>query len=206
MTKAVPALLFALVAASCQREAAAQQAVERDPLGPVRCFTITTDRQLSEQSAIQLCAGMPNDAPGRCYSLGLDEAPGLSSQQLQQLCSAASDVDPLRCYQRLDAEGSLTDQQIIDYCRTTCPVGPPPPQASSPACLASALRDTQLALQTAGELCVNSSSAGPVACYLAGEDLQTLTDSQLVQLCAEQFQCQYYNAAPTGGYAPSARY
>jgi len=203
--RSVVVLAWLVAIAACQREAGAQ-VVERDPLGPVRCFTLTTDRQLSQQSALELCGGQPTDAPGRCYATGLDRAPGLSSQQIQQLCTVATSLAPLECYLRLDADGILTDQQMLDYCGATCPIGPPPPQSASPACLSAAIESTDLALQTAGELCANSSSAGPVRCYLAADALQTLTETQLVQLCAEQYQCQYSYGGPTGGYAPSGGY
>ena len=42
---------------------------------------------------------------------------------------------------------------MLDYCGATCPIGPPPPQSASPACLSAAIESTDLALQTAGELC-----------------------------------------------------
>lgn len=193
-SKAVPALLV-LAAAACQREAAAQ--VTRDPLAPVRCYSIAIARQLSSDSALQLCGGVPSDGPGRCYATGLDLAPTLSSQQLLQLCASATSTEPISCFLRLDAEGDLTDDQQVRYCETRCPLGPPPPEASSAACLARAL-DTDLADQTAGELCRGSSSDGPVQCYLAGDDFEQLTDSQLVVLCAESRQCQYYNAESSG--------
>ncbi len=169
--------------------------VRRDSLGPVRCFELVDAAQLAEQSAISLCAGAISEAPGRCYAVGIDEFHELSSQKVQQLCVAATSLEPLECYGRLSTEGVLTEDQIISYCATTCPVSPPPPQSSDPACLQEALDRTDLSLQSAGELCADSSSAGPVACYVAGDAIETLADTQLIQLCAEQVRCQYYNSS-----------
>ncbi len=178
-----------LLSTACGRNASAQN--ELDPLSPVQCFQIVDAKNLSNQSALELCAGAISDAPGRCYAEAIDQLHSLSSQQIMQLCQSATSMDPIACYARLDAIGTLTGDQMIGYCTTACPVGPPPPESSSPACLGTAVERTQLALQTAGELCLGSRSAGPVDCYLAGRELQTLADSQLVQLCAETTRCQY---------------
>ena len=185
-------LLFALVA--CRQEATAQ--VARDPLGPVRCFQIAQAEQIAEDSAIDLCAGALSDAPGRCLARTLELYPQLASSKVVDLCRAATSLAPLQCFARLDAEEQLTEDQMIAYCGTFCPLGPPPPQTSNPACLTEALDQTNLALQTAGELCIGASSAGPARCFVAGDDLQTLSELKLVRLCRERVQCQYYNVTP----------
>lgn len=189
------ATLLTLTAASCHREAGAQ--ASRDSLGPVRCFAILDDLEIASETALQLCAGAPSDAPGRCFARGTSELPEVSTQQLAQLCTAATSTEPITCYAHLDAEETLTIDQMIAYCATTCPLGPAPPQAADPDCLTLALDGTELSLQSAGELCAGASSAGPARCFAQGDDFE-LTDSQLVRLCAEtsQAQCQYYNVQP----------
>lgn len=184
-------LLLLASAAACRRDASAQTSA--DPYGPVRCFVIADAEQLSEDSAISLCTGAISDAPGRCYEYGIDNAHELSSQKLVTLCTGATSIEPMSCYERLHATGTLTEDQVVTYCQTRCGIGPPPPQASDPECLEVALRRTTLALKTAGELCLGSSSAGPVYCFLAGLDLHKVSDSKLVGLCREIRSCQYVN-------------
>jgi hypothetical protein len=208
---------FLVGAVACKREASAQ-VYAQNPLAPVECFRIVDARQLSSDSAIQLCSSALSDAPGQCYVQSLDEFHELTTDQILQLCGGATTTQPVACYARLSASGVLTENQMIDYCRTTCALGPPPPEASNPACLDAALTDTDLSLQLAGELCNRSSSAGPVACFVAGQDLHKIADSKLITLCAEYRNCQsyygtYYGAptsgyygAPTGYAAPAARY
>jgi hypothetical protein len=105
-------------------------------------------------------------------------------------------LQPVDCYARLRARGDVTSEQAVGFCTTLCGLGPPPPEASSADCLNAATRYTTLTLQSATELCAGASSAGPVDCFVAGRDLHTIADSSLVQLCAEQRGCQYYNAEP----------
>jgi hypothetical protein len=183
-------LFIVPLAAACQRTADAQS-IQRDYLGPIQCLTIVMDRQLSEQSALELCTGAISDAPGRCYAQALDRYQELSSQQIQQLCTRATSTEPVDCYGRLDATEELTEQQMIDYCAMYCPVGPPPPQSSSSQCLAQAVENTDLSLQMAGDLCFGSSTAGPVQCFVAGQNLQRIADSSLITLCRERVYCQY---------------
>lgn len=185
---------FLFLGAGCKREASPQ--VVQDPLGPIRCFQIADSRQLAEQSAVELCTAALSEAPGLCYAGALDRFHELSTQKILQLCNRATSTEPLECYAHLDSLGQLTEDQIIAYCATSCALGPPPPEASHPACLAAATTQTDLSLQSAGELCLLSSSAGPVRCFLAGQDLHKIADSTLVTLCAESRRCQYYNAPP----------
>lgn len=194
---AVGALVLA-VGTSC-RGAEAQQ-VTRDPLGPIRCFQRADDVELAEESAVSLCAGAINDAPGACYARGVDQFPTVATQKIQTLCTAATSLEPIECFTALDAQEVLTEDQMVAYCATTCPVSPPPPQAASAACLDLAIEETDLSLQHAGELCVGSSSAGPVQCYLTGEaENPELSETSLIQLCAERVGCQilYQPGAPT---------
>jgi hypothetical protein len=186
------AVLLASSATACRRAAIAQ--TTRDPYGPVRCFQIVDAKQLSGQSAIQLCTGALSDAPGQCYASGIDNEHELSSQKLQTLCTGATSLEPLACYRRLHGTGRLTEDQVIQYCAPFCPLGPAPPQASNADCLAEAMDNTNLALKSAGELCAGASSAGPVYCFNAGQDIHKIADSELITLCRERLQCQYVNA------------
>ena len=186
-----------LGSAGCKHEASAQAyEVPQDPLGPINCFRVADSAQLSEQSAVELCTSALTEAPGLCYVGALDRFHSLSTQKILSLCSRTTSTAPLECYDHLQRTGKLTEDQIIAYCQVTCSLGPPPPEASSPACLASAISDTDLSLQSAGELCLRSRSAAPVACFNEGQNLHKVADSTLVQLCAETRRCQYYNAPP----------
>ncbi len=187
-------LLLVLTAAACQRTADAQ--VTRDPLGPIRCFGMIVARQIASDTAIQLCEGAISDAPARCFGIADDRVESLATSKAVTLCQQATSTDPIECFMDLDAQGVFTEDQMIAYCRTTCPIGPPPPEVSSPACLAAASEDTDLSLQSAGELCLRAASTGPVQCFLAGQDLHTVSDSKLITLCRETVECQYYNASP----------
>src|SRR5262249_46323825 len=106
-------------------------------------------------------------------------------------------LDPAYCWGRLDATGVVTEGQAIGYCTTTCALGPPPAQSSNPDCMHAALERTDLSLDLAGQLCDRASSAGPVDCFLAGQDLHSVADSTLIQLCYEVRRCQYVGG---GGY------
>jgi len=200
-----PSLICGLVASGflvlgssgCRREAEAQVSPAiQDPLGPINCFRLVDAAQLSGQSALELCSGALTDAPGRCYVESVDRFHELSTQQIMNLCNRAVSTGPVDCYDHLARTGKLTESQIIGYCTTTCGVGPPPAEASSPACLASAIAYTDLSLQSAGELCLASISTDPVQCFLAGQDLHKVADSSLIQICAQSRRCQYYNAPP----------
>jgi hypothetical protein len=178
-------------AASCKQEAQAQAQVAYDPLGPIYCYQIADAAQLDIDHAVQLCSAALSDAPGRCYAVSLDRFHELSSQKILQLCRAATSLAPVGCYARLDTLGTLTEDQMVAYCTTACSLGPPPAQVASPACLDAAVRYTNLSLQSAGELCQASRSAGPVQCFMAGLQLQEVAESKLIQLCAEARRCQY---------------
>jgi hypothetical protein len=180
--------IFAVIAAGCEREAYAQ--IADDPLAPVDCFQTVDAKRLSNTSAINLCAGAPNEAPSDCYIGAIDQFHELSEQKILQLCAGASSTQPLECYAQLDAVGTLSEDQIIGFCTTICPVGPPPPEVSSPACVEGATDLTKLSLQQASQLCYGSRSAGPVRCFIAGENLNKLSQDQLIQLCAESIRCQ----------------
>lgn len=193
MSRAIVMIGVVLLGTACRRTADAQ--LIDDSLGPIRCFEIVDAMNLASQSALDLCTGATSDAPGRCYAELFDRFP-LTTQRMVALCRGATSLEPVACYEELAASETLTEQQIIGYCATTCPLGPAPPQASDPACLGAALERTNLALQTAGELCLSSRSAGPVDCYLRGVDVTTLADLQLIQLCAHTSSCQYLNAPP----------
>lgn len=196
---------FALVwcvfaAAACQR-AGAQRVPLADPLAPVSCFEIVDDVGLAESSALELCSGAFTAAPGQCFVAAQNRHRELATTKIIQLCTATTTLDPLSCYEQLDAEGVFTEDQAIAYCRATCPLGPSPPQSADPGCMSAAVARTDLALQQIGELCRNSRDPGPVACYLQGEGTTQLADSQLVQLCAQTYSCQYVNApAGAGSY------
>jgi hypothetical protein len=188
--------LLLVAAVGCQRKVQAQ--VQEDPLAPIRCFQLVND-ELSTQSALELCVGALSAAPGQCFISADDAYPELADSKSIQLCRGATSLDPLTCFQELDARGTLTEDQMIAYCATTCPTGPAPPQSSSPDCVAAAEDRTDLTLQQIGQLCVASHSAGPVDCFNTGEAIGTLTEDQLLQLCTTAVGCQYLYGAPIAG-------
>src|SRR5690242_14090882 len=125
--------VLALGAGACQRTSDAQ--VASDPLGPVHCFQIANGRELSDSSAVQLCAGAPSAAPGQCYSDGLDRFTGLATQKIQQLCTGATSDAPLECYARLssDLTEPMSEDQMIAYCAPRCS-GQPPAEPGNTNC------------------------------------------------------------------------
>lgn len=185
---------LALLAAGCQRDAGAQ--VPDDPLGPIRCFELVEARGLASTTALDLCTGATSSAPGQCFVAATDRHGWLTTLQIVRLCRAATSIEPVQCFERLDAAGTLTSEQILGYCATSCPMGPAPPEASDAGCFAVALERANLSAQMAGELCRNSRSAGPATCFMRGEDETALTESQLVQLCTHMWSCQYINVLP----------
>lgn len=180
--------------AACQREAAAQ--VVDDPLAPIACFEIIDARNIASETALDVCAAATSSAAGQCFAGALDRHHELSSQKIVQLCQRATSLEPLTCYERLAAEQTLTEDQILAYCTTSCPAGPAPAQSSDPACFALALERTTLSDQTIGELCLFSRSPGPAECFLQGQAVTELSDQQLVRLCAQRASCQYVITAP----------
>lgn len=185
---------LAALGAACQRDARAQ--VPDDPLGPIGCFEAVDARGLASDTGLDLCTGATSVAPGQCFVATMDRRGDLTTQQMVQLCRGATSLEPLACFERLYAVGTLTANQVIEYCSTTCPLGPAPPQASDPACFGAALERTELATQTIGQLCQSARSAAPVDCFVVGQDVSELSDSQLVQLCAQVYSCQYINVPP----------
>jgi hypothetical protein len=185
---------LALLGAACRREAVAQPPA--DPLGPIGCFELADAKGLASETALDLCGGATSVAPGECYVGAVDRVHVLTTQKIIQLCRRATSLEPLACFERLHATGTLTEDQVLDYCAMRCPLGPAPAEASNPECVAGALERTNLANQTIGELCTRSRSAGPVECFVRGEEVSQLAESQLVQLCAERPSCQYVTAAP----------
>jgi hypothetical protein len=188
---------LALLAGACRRDAEAQ--IAHDPLGPIRCFEIAAERDLASTTAINLCIGATTVAPGECFALA-DDRGVLTEQQIVQLCRFATSNEPYACFDRLMAVGTLTNDQMIDFCATQCALGPPPAEAGNAECLAAALERADLAIQMAGELCTQALSAGPVDCFVTGENVSALTQSQLIQLCARTTSCQYVNAPPAAAY------
>jgi len=186
--------VLVLVAGGCRASALAQSG--DDPLAPVRCYMLADAKNLASESAIQLCSAALSEAPGRCYVEAVDRLHQLSEQKVLTLCAHATSLQPLNCYRRLAAAGTITEDQMISYCATRCALGPAPAQVSDAGCIETAIR-IGLALQTAGELCAGSRSAGPALCLQAGRDLHTLTDSSLVRLCSEARRCQSEYPPPT---------
>jgi hypothetical protein len=180
----------------CRRAAEAQAT---DSLGPIECFRIADAMGISSTSAIQLCAGATSVAPGQCLAAAIDRGV-LTTQQMVQLCREATSNASFECFDQLSAIGTLTNNQMIEYCGMRCPLGPPPPEAGNAECLATALDRGNLSHQTAAELCLLATSAGPVDCFVAGENVTQLPNSQLIQLCAKTRSCQYVNAPATAAY------
>lgn len=197
MAKLLGGVMFVVILLS--GSAGAQ--VSREAYAPLTCYEIVDGLEIASTTAIEVCAGSNNDAPGRCMATAL-ETGELTTQQMVELCRGATSLEPNQCYADLDAEGTLTNDEMIRYCGSRCPMGPAPPQSGNAACMAAALEATDLPEQTSAQLCLAASSAAPVDCYSAGEDATelALTDTQLVQLCAERTSCQYVNAVPVAGY------
>jgi hypothetical protein len=187
-------LFLALIAGTgCQRVASAQSA---DPaLGPIACYELVAGN-VASTTGLELCTAATSAAPGQCFVETASRHSDLATSQMVGLCRGATTLDPLLCFEELDADGSLTNDQILEYCGTRCPLGPAPPQSSNAACVAEGLDRTNLAAQMVGELCINSQSATPVDCYLRGAATTQLATSQLVGLCAQRFSCQYVNTPP----------
>lgn len=163
-------------------------------MGPIACYEIVSG-DVASQTGIELCRGATSATPGQCFVEATRRSSGLTTNEMVVLCAGATSLDPLDCYERLLARGTLTENQAIGYCVPQCPIGPAPAQSSSPACVGEGLDRTQLAEQSVGELCRYSRSEMPVECFLRGKTTTQLSDSQLVQLCQQQFSCQYVNAA-----------
>jgi len=157
---------------------------------------LATARGLDEDHAIQLCQGALNAVPGQCYSEAVDRATTLSTQQIMTLCAGTTSLEPLACFSRLAAVGTMTEDQMINYCATACPLGPPPAENSSAQCQAVALERANLPHQTAQQLCTNARSVGPALCFMSGRGLHVISDSKLVTLCADYRRCQYVTTAP----------
>jgi hypothetical protein len=193
MKSALSCAVLALAAASCEQSSAQ---IATDPYGPVRCWVLAWQRGLDEDHAIQLCQGALNAVPGQCYSEAADRLTTLSTQQIMTLCIGTTSLEPLSCFGRLAAMGTMTEDQMINYCATACALGPPPAQTSSAQCQAIAVERANLPHQTAQQLCQNARSAGPALCFLSGRGLHTISDSKLVTLCADYGRCQYVNVTP----------
>ena len=131
--------------------------------------------------------------PGECFVAATNRHSDLTTSQMVTLCRGATSFETLVCYETLDADGSLTQDQILNYCATQCALGPAPAQSSSPACVQEGLDRTDLSAQMVGELCIASHSAAPVDCYLRGDSTTQLTTGQLVYLCGQKYSCQYVN-------------
>jgi hypothetical protein len=178
------------MAAACQRDASAQQ-IRTDPLGPIRCWQQVTAAGLTDESAVPLCSGAINGAPGQCYATAARQFTTLSTLQVQELCYGTTTLQPLTCYASLSEGGDLTEDQIIAYCGTQCPAGPAPPQTASPACAHVAMENGNLTIQQTGTLCASARSAGPALCFIEGTKLHVLSSQQLIDLCVDQLHCQY---------------
>ena len=189
------AIGVALLAAGYQHTAVAQ--VVDDPLAPIECYNLVSPRGVSIQQAMELCSGATTSAPGRCFATAFDTRHDLTTSQMISLCQAATSLEPFACFQELDAQGTLTDNQMIDYCATKCPLGPPPEQSRDPQCMGQALERTTLTDRQAADLCRNARNAGPVECFMVGEATTGISESQLLTFCAQIPSCQ---APGTTGY------
>jgi hypothetical protein len=186
-------VLCSMLLGACQRKAVAQAV---DPaLGPIGCYEYTEDL-IASTTGLDLCTAATSSAPGACFIEATQRNSDLTTDQKVRLCRGATSFETLQCFENLEADGTLTNDQVLDYCAMTCPLGPAPPQSSSAACVDEGLELTQLATQQVGELCFNSHSAGPVYCYMRGRETTQLTNGQLIQLCAQRYSCQYVNAVP----------
>ena len=190
----VLSLMFTL---ACSRTSVAQVADYRDPLGPVACFDLATNR-VATFSALALCAGAPSDAPARCMTEALAQGT-LTSQDAVLLCRGAMSTDPSRCFERLSDTTAIDKTRIIDYCAAPLAFAPTIP-ASSTACVEAALDEADLWEQITLTLCRGSTSAAPVSCFTYGRDVIALTDHDLATLCSPASSWEYralpYDATP----------
>jgi hypothetical protein len=186
----LPPLLTATLGAGCQRQARAQPAESAS--GPIECYEVVADL-VASTTGVDLCTSATSAMPGECFVATSNRHSDLATDEMVTLCRGANSFQPLVCLEELEADGTLTNDQIIGYCAMQCPIGPAPAQSSSPACVQEGLDRTDLSAQMVGELCIASHSAAPVDCYLRGESATQLTTGQLVYLCAQRYSCQYVN-------------
>ncbi|MDB4955802.1 MAG: hypothetical protein JWO36_3371 [Myxococcales bacterium] len=156
--------------------------IPEDPLAPVRCVRLATDRNLSTQSALELCAGAASDAPALCFAMAHDRG-DLTEGEGVMLCQQATSTRPVECYDDLDRTTLFSDYTIVEYCAPSCGYNYPT-EGSDPGCVRAALERYQISEQQALTLCQGSTSAAPATCLDAGESETQLSDNQLIDLCA----------------------
>ncbi len=189
----LPALLVATLGAGCQGKARAQPAESAS--APIECYEVVADL-VASTTGVDLCTSATSRMPGECFVAAMNRHDDLATDESVMLCRGATSFQPLLCFEELEADGTLTNDQMISYCAMQCPIGPAPAQSSSPACVQEGLERTDLSAQMVGELCIASHSAAPVDCYLRGDTTTQLTTGQLVYLCAQRYSCQYVNYPP----------
>jgi len=179
------------------REARAQQ---QDPTAPLACYEAATDEGLVSLSAKQLSLGASSIAPAQCYDIASDQL-GFVDPNAVRLCQAATSTDPAACAAQLDAQTTLEEPAVVAYCAALAWPLVVSPSAGSPACIQAALDQTQLSDPQAAQLCTGSSSAGPVQCYLQGEDALVVSDDDLIDLCTQYVIAPIYPYGPYGTQA-----
>jgi hypothetical protein len=151
---------------------------------PVQCFAYATDAEsLTNADAVRLCTGAISDAPARCYQAASDSVDFLGVE-LVRMCAMATSTAPAQCAERLDDTTALTNGAIARYCAAQQWPVVPAQNAGSPACVEEATDETSLTDQQAFQLCRGSTSSAPLACYRAGTANLSLSDFELVRLCA----------------------
>lgn len=106
--------LLVVGSAACAKATDAQ-VVERDPVGPIRCYLVADSAGLTSSWAQLLCAGAPSDAPARCFQAA-DAGNQLSESQSIALCYGATSTAPADCAKQRAAENRLSNQSIINEC------------------------------------------------------------------------------------------
>jgi hypothetical protein len=153
-----------------------------DPRAPVQCFVQADGAGLTEAGAAQLCSGASSAAPARCYEAARQEL-GITEHEGVLLCRMATSLAPARCAIQLDDRGVLDNGSLVSYCAAAGGALVAPSGPGSPECLTQAI-DEGLASTGAIRLCRGSASSAPAICYAWGRDNATISDVNLVELCA----------------------
>lgn len=203
MSRLILALSLLWVGFVAARVAAQPAATEPAGLGPVRCFVTATDAaNLDTLSARRLCVGAADVVPAQCFDEASDVL-GLSDGEAVTLCRAARSLDPIACANNLDTMAALEDAEIVAYCAAMRWPLIAPPTAGTPACVRAALDQAELTEAEAVRLCRGSADTSPVACYAWGEAQTTVSELDLVELCAPVVVASPYTGAspyPGGAY------
>lgn len=166
------------------------------PYGALSCYLNAIDQGIDNLNAKQLCLGAPNVTPAQCFDAA-QELIDIAGPEAVTLCQRATSLAPARCADRLAEETQLETGDIVTSCASASWPVVPAPGAGAPACVEAALGETMLPEYEAVRLCAGSATRAPVDCFLRGDDELTLTEGDVVDLCAT-----YVRVAPSTAYGP----